>query len=449
MKIEKKILEIEKEYSLYSFKVEGVFIWKLIRTKLVDEIAFKKDIYTQAHSTIKKNYFIFFKNLLSNTLTITKKSQNLFFLSNRMQEIEGKYVEIYSYKLIEKYKTDSEIVYFPLIEKSLKDKTLRKTSIENLDYIIFEIIKYFKKLKINNESLEKINLVKNKLEKDLNISDIEILSRKKIEEILIKFKVDYQFYKRFLKKRCPQRIFIVCSYGKEALISAAQDLGIEVVEIQHGSMNQYHLGYHFPDNKTIQYFPNRILVFGKYWAEKTAIPLSRDKIEIIGYPYMKLQIDKYSKNIKERENQILFISQGTIGKNLTEKAVEFAKENPNLNVIIRLHPGEFNRWKTEYKILFENKSLKNLIISDNNNKNLYEYMCESKYLIGVYSTAIYEGLYLEKKIGVLNLPGIEHIEDLIRNSCVQVYNLTEKIDIRKLENLKRFEGNYYFDNREV
>ena len=247
-----------------------------------------------------------------------------------------------------------------------------------------------------------------------------------------------------MKKRCPQRIYIICSYGKEALISAAQDLGIEVVEIQHGVINQYHLGYHFPDNKIIPYFPNKILMFGKYWFDNTAIPLPKDKIEIVGYPYMKLQIDKYKKSIKEEENQVLFISQGTIGIKLTEKAVEFAKENPNLNIIVRLHPGEFNRWQLEYKILFKNKNLKNLTISDNNEKNLYEYMCQSKYLIGVYSTAIYEGLYLEKKIGVLDLPGVEHVEDLIKNNYVQKLGLNEKIKIKKLDNLKRVDGDYYF-----
>lgn len=447
MKIEEEILKLEEEYFLYSLKIENIYIWKLIRTNLVDEIALKKNIYTKAQSSIRKNYFIFLKNLLLNTLKSVKKSKNLFFLTNRMQEVNGKYVEIYSYKLIEKYKENSEIVYFPLIEERLKDKTLRKTSIENLDYIIFEIIKFFKKIKISNDVLERIDLIKERLEKDLEVSNIDTLDKKKIEKVLIKFKIDYQFYKKFLKKRCPQRIYIICSYGKEALISAAQDLGIEVVEIQHGVINQYHLGYHFPDSKIIPYFPNKILIFGKYWSDNTAIPLPKDKIEIVGYPYMKLQIDKYKKSINEEESQVLFISQGTIGIKLTEKAVEFAKENPNLNIIVRLHPGEFNRWQLEYKMLFKNKNLKNLTISDNNEKNLYEYMCQSKYLIGVYSTAIYEGLYLEKKIGILDLPGVEHVEDLIKNNYVQKFDLNEKINIKKLNNLKKIDGNYYFSNK--
>ena len=66
--------------------------------------------------------------------------------------------------------------------------------------------------------------------------------------------------------------------------------------------------------------------------------------------------------VKENENQkqMLFISQGVIGKYLSELAYETAnslngddgtQNNQNYNFIYKLHPGEYGTWKENYDYL--------------------------------------------------------------------------------------------------
>ncbi|MGL5903311.1 MAG: capsular biosynthesis protein, partial [Cetobacterium sp.] len=287
----------------------------------------------------------------------------------------------------------------PLTEKKIKNKEHTYSSIEDFNFIFCEISKKFRKIDIKQEDLYKISKIKKELEEELGVSAIKILEQKSIIKILKKFKSEYDYYKRFLKKRQCEQIYLVCSYGREALIAAAQDLNIEVIEIQHGVINKYHLGYNFPNSDKVPYFPNKILLFGEYWYENTKLPLKKDQVQIVGYSYMNQQINKYRGKILEKKDQILFISQPASGIEISEKAVEFAKLNPNYNVIVRLHPKEWDNWRNDYKILYENRDLDNLKISDSNNKDLYEYLFESRYIFGIYSTVIYEALYLEKKIG--------------------------------------------------
>ncbi|MGL5058023.1 MAG: hypothetical protein ACRC6A_11760 [Fusobacteriaceae bacterium] len=447
----KNIIEIEEKEKLHSKKIKEIYFWKILRIGVFSEIMKEFGLYGTAHSKTKKMIKNMTKNITKNLYTKNKKYQNIFFVHGRYFKTENVYKPLYTYTEIEKEKENSEIIYPLFTPPEFLNKNYNYSNIESLDLLLKvgkqKIYNFSKKIFFSEEEKFFLEKLKKEFEEKFGLKNISFLSCEMIKKTIISFQFNYSFYKRFFKKKSPKKIYLVCSYGKEPLIAAAQDLGIEVIEIQHGVMNQYHLGYHFPTNEKINYFPDKILMFGDYWYKNTSLPLPEEKIEIYGYPYMQLQIGKYRDTVKEKSDQVLFISQGTIGKQLTEKAVEFAKENPNFKTVIRLHPGEFSRWETEYKVLFENRNLKNLEISDNNNKNLYEYLCESKYLIGVYSTVIHEALYLEKKVGVLNLPGIEYVKDLIENNSINLFQLNEKIKISGLDNLTKTSGEYYFANK--
>jgi len=87
----------------------------------------------------------------------------------------------------------------------------------------------------------------------------------------------------------------------------------------------------------------------------------------------------------------------------------------------KLHPGEFSRWKS-YKSLQKLNEFKNvLIIKDE--IPLYELLAMSVLQIGVYSTALYEGVEFGCKTILLDVNGIENMDRFI-----QVYD-----DIQILE----------------
>ena len=82
-------------------------------------------------------------------------------------------------------------------------------------------------------------------------------------------------------------IFVVVSYENLAIVAAAKSLGIQAIELQHGTITDYHLGYSYPEktrlNGEIPYFPDKILTFGDYWINEKSCPISKDNIVPIGF----------------------------------------------------------------------------------------------------------------------------------------------------------------------
>lgn len=106
-----------------------------------------------------------------------------------------------------------------------------------------------------------------------------------------------------------------------------------------------------------------------------------------------------------------------------------------------MHPGEVEIWKEKYKILFENYKKLSIEISFPK-ESLYSLLCSSEYVIGVYSTVIYEALNLKKKVGVFNYTGVEYLEDLIEKKYIYLFE--ENITLDKLDELELNYSSGYF-----
>ena len=240
-------------------------------------------------------------------------------------------------------------------------------------------------------------------------------------------------------------VFVVVSYENLAIVAAAKSLGIEVIELQHGTITDYHLGYSYPKktrlNGEIPYFPDKILTFGNYWINEETCPISNDNIVPIGFSYFEAQSKDYI-NIEAIDNQILFISQGVIGKYLAQIAFEFANSQKDFKIIYKLHPGEYATWRENYPELVEASSFDNFEVIDNSEIPLYKLMAESSYQIGAFSTAIYEGLMFNCKTFIVDVPGVEYLNDLIeKNYVFKIKNVYDLID-----NFTEFEPTSYDKN---
>ena len=233
--------------------------------------------------------------------------------------------------------------------------------------------------------------------------------------------------------------------------------------------------------KEIEYFPDKILSFGDYWQNSSYFPIDKENIISMGFPYfeensktyMKMaenkdvpEEEKEEKKEQENENQkqMLFISQGVIGKYLSKLAYETAnslngddgtKNNQNYNFIYKLHPGEYGTWKENYDYLTKAaQKYENFNVIDESKPPLYELFAKSHYQIGAFSTAIYEGLAFNCKTFIIDVPGVEYLDDLIEKNIVKkVKNSEELIDyIIKDENdemeLKEYNKDYFFKNYE-
>ncbi len=60
----------------------------------------------------------------------------------------------------------------------------------------------------------------------------------------------------------PRAVLLTCYYGREPAVNAAKDLGIKVVEVQHGSIGKEHPAYNVHLDIDKSCFPDHLLVYG-------------------------------------------------------------------------------------------------------------------------------------------------------------------------------------------
>lgn len=521
-----KFWDIEEKYELNHMMIQGTYPWQLIRVYLYYEIARKLGVFESAQqASISKTDKIksltpFIKNSLLYNPAKGKEKDVLIFDHPRKVMFKGEYMDIYSYFLpqaLDDFNQSYELIETPYLNKhytnrkNKKDKNGKKYIRYN-DKILLESYVYKNKnrnkVPFTKEELDKINLIEKVIEN--TFSDIHrgymitVDLFRIIEDHILNFQYEYEKYREIFEKKKPSKIFVVVAYENKAIVAAAKSKGIEVVELQHGTISKYHLGYSYPKStmlkegriKEIEYFPDKILTFGEYWNNASYYPIHPKNLITMGFPYFEENAREYydSYNPDANKTRVLFISQGVIGKYLSEFAYDLAmtilgkkeldeiineyENNLNNNsknnfktnninsmktndkqyeFIYKLHPGEYETWRENYPYLnrtlelVEKEKKVSFKVIDDNKTPLYELFATSEYQIGAFSTAIYEGLSFDCKTFIINVPGIEYLEDLIQYDIVKkvddVKDVAEEIQGETSENFQRkINRNYFFKN---
>ncbi len=448
--ISEKLFDLEKKNDLFNKKIAGVYFWKLVRFELVKKITREKKIFGQDHSISnqslisKINYaFRIFANQ-RNTSAIARDGNKRILIFDHPRKVRhnNEYVDIYTYDFISKL-DDSE---YEVIERSDLRKHFLPVSKNRSYEEYFSIIDYFKYILVGKKLDESELKFVLDIESQINsVFDLRLDIRSFIVSKINNFYWKKKYYSELLERREPKIVYLVVSYGLEALISACKDKGIETVEFQHGTMSRYHFGYSFPNNNEVPYFPDKIRLFGQFWKDSTPLPITERQIEYHGFPHLKRNLITYN-NVEKKEKTVLFVSQGTIGAELSKIALELAKKRKDLFIIFKLHPGEILRWREEYADLVEASILDNFEVLEKSNVCLHALQAKSEFQVGVYSTAIYEGLTLKCKTILINLNGIEYMEFLINNRYVKLAHNSDELGelISESVDVKCLNRNYIF-----
>ena len=482
-----KIWNLEEKYELNHKEIQGCYPWQLIRMYLYYEITRKTNVFESAQQSSlslfdKINSFLpFLKNSISsNPLSGSENVDVLIFDHPRKVIFEDEYQDIYSYFLkdtLNQYGKSFETIESPYLNQHFRNKNnIKENHVRFNDRILLGSFIHKSrnrgKLPFTEEENQLINAVKEELEAAFKI---EIDLFRIMEDHILNFQYDYKKYIELLQKKNPKLVFLVVAYENKALVAACKKMNIEIIELQHGTISPYHLGYSYPENtrkfnneiKEIEYFPDKILSFGDYWKNACPFPIDSENIISMGFPYfeenskiyMKIAEDKNSEeenNEKTDYQQALFISQGVIGKYLSELAYETASninennDSQNFKFIYKLHPGEYGTWRENYDYLTKAvNEFDNFTVIDKSEPPLYELFAKSYYQIGAFSTAIYEGLAFNCKTFIIDVPGVEYLDDLIDKDIVKkVKNSEELINYINNENIsiQEYDKDYFFKN---
>lgn len=427
-----EFIEFEKENNLFELDIEGFKYWQYIRFKVYNEI-FKEKYHTgQSHANIStKSYYkrvILKLKQIPNCIFMNPlwflKQKDLLVLNHQRRVKNGDYFDcIYTDNLLKKNDYSYYVFEQPILEDHYRPT--RTNNMRYFDYIYLKvafkkeikrkIFKFRLKEKYEEQLRNTINDFNQHFKVSLKFDNLLEL----LENAFLTYKLSRKYYSKILDKVKPKAILEVVSYGADRLSinELAKERGIPVIELQHGTMGKYHVAYNFSENIKIATFPDYLFVFGQFWKQTTRLPINNDRVKVVGWDYFEQKVNTYKKENNRKDESkktILFISQGTIGKELSKIAYQISNklDMTKYRIIYKLHPGEYDRWKKEYSYLEK----ADIDIIDNNKDDIHYYFAQSDIQVGVGSTALFEGLGYGLKTIVVKLPGHEYLDKLYKDS---------------------------------
>lgn len=431
-----KFLEIEKRYNLYNKSIEGISYWNYSRVQIWNYEICAQKLELQVSHPMKRaklgEQIATVAQLIRNTLLRGKKGKQtdiLFLAHERRTKVEEIYQCIYTEPLAEKF-PNSLTLDMPYEYKHLKPESNLKRYY--IDYILiagnlyYQIHKFFK-TKHYKATLSQLQKQMKKPLKEMMDSYQVMLSEKELYRVLHKkllvVERERKIYDKLLRKIQPKLIVEVVYYGMHGMMlnELAKAYGIPTIELQHGTMHKDHAAYQIYWDKIIPQLPDQIFLFSDFWKKQIRVPIADDNLLVMGFPYFEKNRKKYNDSSVVRNGKtILFISQGTIGDRLSRLAIEIADKllPQGYRIIYKLHPAEISTWESKYSYL-KNTGIE---VVDGKKQNIYDCFAESDIQVGVYSTAIYEGLGFGLRTFIYNIGHADTLLELAKEGYAQIVN---------------------------
>lgn len=449
-----RFLELENREELFDVQINGVDIWERIRHKVYNDIerAATADSTEVSSSGSRSGYERYVNAAMTFTQLATRKNpfltdeHDVFVYGHprRKQQLDGYWWDIYFDPIYEELDLD----YFHLEDQFRQDHLTpaKTTNLRYSDTIVTSAVLWRKTgidiPTVKQADLDELARIEARIESEF---EVELDLRGIVNDVLQRRRPLSSLYRWLLRRVNPAVVLLVVSYTRGTFIETCKQMDVPVVELQHGTPTPDHPGYAFPGERTKQSFPDYLFTYGDFWTERISYPIDEDRIYSVGYPYLEQQKAKYSD--AESDERILFISQGTIGEELTKFAADYASMDPDKEVVVKLHPEEYEGWNEQYPWLDTSK----ITVIDGDSPPLYELLATAAAQIGVYSTVIYEGLCFELDTYLLDIPGVEKTKHLTDRNVATLISKPEDLrtHLRATKRDSTFDKEWYFRSQPI
>lgn len=426
------LLEMEDEFKLLEWNIEGVYLWQSARAQIYEEIANllynnKKNVGSRNRVSI--NLFTVIKRAFINSLILNpyfdfKRTKNLIFESNRKELVDGEYIDIHTKYLCDYFDdlNESYTVYstgIPL--RKMRNSYLFNKSLDFVQLISKSISILFIKDFSSRDKL-KINEIEQELKSKIGVElDIHLIFKKELN----RFNSQYLSYKLLFNIKRSSNIFIVGSGYKAPLIRAAKDCHILVNELQHGLILKESIIANYPNSKedSVEYFPDRFYIWKDLNMCSVKLPLSTENIFYFPNMHLENMMKKFKTNLLNSK-QITIISQPLIGNKIFKYIISNLQKMQDWHFIYKLHPSENLE---DYELTNNRINEFSNIDFVTNEISIYKLISESSIVIGVFSTALFEAKYFDCKIILLDIPGVEFAELLLDKKNVIKIKLSDDL----------------------
>lgn len=272
-----------------------------------------------------------------------------------------------------------------------------------------------------------------------------------ISRILASFHWKKKLFGRLLRRIQPEFLLLVAA--DYSIIAAARELGVRVIELQHGFTHR-----HFPGTSWTRYalpykaamaLPDRVFLYGSHWQEEVeALGFWNEELRAVGSP----RIDLYRARPVARPRgacTIVVTTQGTDTEHLIAFFVEFvrlADGRKPYRLRIKMHPA-YHATDHLFDAAFGGNPHVQLI-AGNATPSTFQLLKEADYHVSIYSTCHYEALALGVPTVIVPLTGAENVWHLHEEGHAAVartpLDLFEKVSAQERERVPALVGDRYF-----
>ena len=401
---------VELKTKALDFKVLGFQIWPLLRTKIFYQIATSIGLFDNPHPNRKPAEE-------SKPIQLPKAKEIVIPFSRKVQGTEP-----YSDWLNDHLKN-------PLVIEHAGDGGLDSFKPEFNQRYEEHVARAMRRLSKKDRAEYWARIIDG-FEREFSV---EIASYREYPKWFIRRSiVEALGYRSLFRKTGAKKLYIVNAYSHPTVVLGAKLARIRVFELQHGFISPYHPAYSYPPDKTIQSLPNVLLCWGEHWKQNFSKARNL-KVVVSG---ANPEFWEYLRRDHPKQSTVVVTSQGAIGKKLFAMAENIALAADAREVIFRLHPNED---PNDYQ-----SNIKNLTISHQTPKFL-DLVASAEFLVGGFSTTLFEGAALGCKIIVVDVPGIENIKSEIASGEFWLLEGADEMSIlRALTDSKQVSAGRYY-----
>ncbi|MBN2786971.1 MAG: hypothetical protein JXQ69_01495 [Paludibacteraceae bacterium] len=373
--------EMEEKYQLFDIYTEnGMPCWDLFRYQIYVNYFWPNVYKTKAKQIIDLGIVLSGFKIISRSIFsfFFRRSNNILFSYSR--HLNG---NNFLYDKVAQHVVDVFNENILIVENVKASAKYLNKAEHNFSFVYKKIIYCNKKFPIDNYKYIEDALIN-------TFGDLKI-SYDELNKLYNFFLKDYRYYRFYFKLKGVKRLFLVQNGIQKGLFAAANSLGIEIFELQHGSFGKDHLAYSYPSsiNPASNIFvPNYLLTFGKSWGKNMNIPM---RVIPIGNDYFT---SSHPKVISD--DSVLFVSSIIHGEELSKLAVSLSRKYPNRKINFKLHTNEYFKISF-YESLF--KDYPNICILKNE-KDLSELIANSTLVVLINSTVLYEAINQKVKVAI-------------------------------------------------
>jgi hypothetical protein len=219
---------------------------------------------------------------------------------------------------------------------------------------------------------------------------VSIDAHRLIEEPILAFRENRNYYRQLFTKFRPKVILCINNGTLTGMFSAAKEMKVPTIELQHGGSSPGTIFYSYPQSIAVSHpglsLPTAYLIYSDFWSSNTHFPVSY--FCPIGSDYF------YQEPIAGDDDGVVIISSYMYRDSLLSLAVELADLNKGKKIYFKLHPHEFNKKEAVVAACGGKKNI--VVVCDEMDFPELFKLCN--YVVGIHSTTIYIALQARKKV---------------------------------------------------